>query len=217
VIEAVIFDFDGVLIDSELLWTKADRRMLASHHISYSGGDRHLFTGRSQADAAEIFIKKFGMRLPRVMVIEQRLASLEEVYSEIEPQLMPGAEQLIKAIHQEGIKLAIASGTPKRIIEAIIKRRNLADFFGAVVSSDEVKRGKPSPDVYLYAASKINAIPEKCVVFEDAQSGALAAKSAGMFCIAVPNEHTKAQDFSMADLIISRLDETTLETIKNLD
>lgn len=213
-IKAVIFDWDGVLVDTEGCWVTADKRMLAEHCIDYDGGNRHLLTGRNQKECVQVFIEKYGLPLDVEKAIQLRLAKLKEIYATVGNVLMPGALELIKDVKAKGLKLAIASGSSKEILEFLVRKQGVYDYFDYVVSTDAVKNGKPAPDVYLFVAKKLGVLPAHCVVFEDAESGVRSAKAAGMYCIAVPNSYTTDQNFSEADKIDSSLKELSLEDFK---
>jgi HAD superfamily hydrolase (TIGR01509 family) len=214
-IKAVVFDWDGLLFDSEGCWLEADKRMLAQNNIKYDGGERYLFTGKSQADCANTFINKFGLKLPVGKIIDQRKEQVGKIYQVTEQQLMPGALALIKGLHQKGLKLAVASGSGKSVLDFIIKKQGLYSYFQEVISSDSVKNGKPAPDVYLHAAELLQIKASECVAFEDAESGVRSAKAAGMKCIAVPNKYTANQDFSIADRILKSLESISAEEVAN--
>jgi HAD superfamily hydrolase (TIGR01509 family) len=122
---------------------------------------------------------------------------------QVEP--MPGARELIAALHERGYPLAIASSSPLWQIEAVVERLNLRGMLAAVASGEEVPHGKPAPDVYLLAAERLGVPPARCLALEDSGPGTIAAKAAGMCVIAVPSAETAGHSFEHADLVLPSL------------
>ena len=124
-----------------------------------------------------------------------------------------GVSELIKSIHENNIKIAVASSSPINVIETIIKLFKLEKYFNVLVTGDEVLRSKPSPDIFLLAAEKLGVKPIDCIVFEDSANGVLAAKKAGMKCVGYKNLNSGNQDLSPADLIIDNYDNIKFEKL----
>ncbi len=215
-IKAIIFDWDGLLANTEDLWTRADMDWLSSRGIKYNDELKSELTGRGQKESAEIFRQTFSLASSNEEIIRQRFASIKKIYSAItENILMPGALETIRQAKARDLKIAIASGSAQDILDAIVKHQGVNRYFDCIISSDKVAHGKPAPDVYLYVASLLGIRTRECAVLEDAENGVKAAKAAGMKCIAVPNKHTAKQDFSMADEVISSLKEFNMEKLKH--
>ena len=121
-----------------------------------------------------------------------------------------------KDLYQRGIKMALASSSPRSHIDAVLKMFNLTDYFHAIVCGEDTKEGKPSPDIFLNAAKIINTLPEDCIVIEDSYNGVLAAKAANMKCIGFKNPNSGNQDLSNADKIVTSLEDINIETLNEL-
>lgn len=130
--------------------------------------------------------------------------------------VMEGFIELLKNLNENYIKTAIASSSHMEIIQIVVSRLKIDNYLNNLISGEELKRGKPYPDIFLEAAKKLNTDPAECVVFEDAESGVIAGKRAGMKVIAVPNQYTKSHNFSKADKIVASLKEINLKMLENL-
>lgn len=179
-IRAVIFDLDGLLIDSEGLWQKTDIEFLQKRGVVYNKRTRNKIRGTGQREAIEIYKKEFMIEGDIKNLISERRGIF---YSLVKGKLslLPGAEKFIKELHSKGYLLAVATGGhTKERIEGILRQFGLNRYFSLLVSSDEVERGKPAPDVYFATAIRLGVKPLNCLVLEDAVNGVLAAKNAGM-------------------------------------
>lgn len=195
---AVIFDMDGVLVDSEPFGFEAMRRVVARYGLGYSEEENAEFLGRTTLESCRILKARHG--LPDAaetladFYIEGMLAQIREG-----PVPMPGVPDVLERARAGGYRLALASSAELRVIHANLSALELAPLFEAVVSGTQVPRGKPAPDVFLAAADRLAMAPDRCLVVEDSRNGLLAAKAAGMRCAVVPCAHTRHQDFREAD------------------
>jgi HAD superfamily hydrolase (TIGR01509 family) len=139
---------------------------------------------------------------------------LDLVRSELEP--MPGLRQSLSRLAGAGFKLAVASSGARRYVELVLERFEIADYFQAVVTGDDVTVGKPNPEAYLVASKKLGVSPSVCAVLEDAAKGIQSAKAAGCFCVAVRNPNIPPQDYSLADTVIDSLEDLRVEQITRL-
>jgi HAD superfamily hydrolase (TIGR01509 family) len=180
--KAVIFDMDGVIIDSEPLWTKATRNVLknkiSGSAVSYAALKKEL-CGKTMAESTEILKKTYGLKEPTEGINEEIKRELIAV-CEKELKLESGLPELAEKLKASGFKLAIASASPPIFVDYVIEKFGLAGMFDTVLSCDQVKKGKPAPDVFLHAAKMLGVRPEECMVIEDAPNGVEAAKRAGM-------------------------------------
>ncbi len=215
-IKAVIFDMDGVLVDTESFWSEADREFLKRRGINYRDEFKAEVMGRSLEATANFYKNKFNLKESTDRITEERLKILRGLYKEkLSP--MPGALTLITNLHKNGYILALASGSPIGLINTVLKKLDLGKYFSAKISGESVKKGKPAPEIYLTTAKKIKIKPLNCLVIEDAPSGVSAAKKAGMYCVAVfDKRYSKKEDVIKADLIVESLREINSETIDNL-
>jgi HAD superfamily hydrolase (TIGR01509 family) len=185
VVAAVVFDLDGVLIDSEQRWDAARRAVVAEHGGRWKPEATRAMIGMSSPEWARYLRDELGVRLEldriNAAVVERLTAEYER-----ELPLLPGAVDAVRRLAARW-PLGVASSANREIIELVLDRSGLADQFSAYVSSEEVPRGKPAPDVYLEAARRLAVDPASCVAVEDSSNGLRSAAAAGMAVIAVPN------------------------------
>jgi HAD superfamily hydrolase (TIGR01509 family) len=196
--DAVIFDMDGVLVDSEPFGFEALRRVMARYGLPYGEEENAEFLGRTTLDSCQILRERH--RLPEAA---ETLADwyVEGMLEQIArgPIPMAGVPEVLRRIRAAGYRMALASSAEVRVIYANLTALGLRPLFDAVVSGTQVARGKPAPDVFLAAAERLGAPPATCLVVEDSRNGLLAAKAAGMRCAVVPCAHTRHQDFGECD------------------
>jgi len=197
-LQAVIFDMDGVLVDSEPFGFEALRRVMARHGLPYGEEENAEFLGRTTLDSCRIL--KARHLIPES---EETLAGwyVEEMLEQITrgPIPMVGVPEVLREVRAAGYRMALASSAELRVIDANLAALSLRPLFEAVVSGIQVPRGKPAPDVFLAAAERLGVSPAACLVVEDSRNGLLAAKAAGMRCAVVPCAQTLHQDFGEAD------------------
>ncbi len=215
-IQAVILDMDGLLLDSEPAWYEANIQLLKKRGHEYTKELSKQIIGTGHKEAVQLFKDKFN--LPEdleTLAAERKSLMYETLFQDI--QLFPGAKQLIYLLAKNKYKLAIATGGhTKEKVKEILNIFSLDTFFPVIVSSDEVAHGKPAPDIFLEAAKRLGIAPTYCLVLEDASIGVIAGNAAGMKVVAVPNIYTQQQNFSKADRIVTSLTEITLPLIKSL-
>jgi HAD superfamily hydrolase (TIGR01509 family) len=205
-IAAVVFDLDGVLVDSEPLHFRAANRVLARHGASISEADYISSIGLGELATWRAWRMRFRLRTPiDALLAEHTAARLREI--EIGPAPIGEAVALARRLHAARMPLAIASSSTPRIIDALLRAIGLDDVFGVRVSGEdpEVQHSKPAPDVYLVAAARLQIDAYACLAIEDSGPGVAAATGAGMTCIAVPNRWTLHQDFSGAHIVVESL------------
>lgn len=216
-VKAAIFDLDGLLIDSESIWQETDKELLKRRGIVYRGIVRNKIRGLGQKEVMELFKREFGVAEDTDALISERRAIFYSLAKK-GLKLLPGAIEIIKEFHKRGYVLSIATGGhTKEKIEKILAQFSLGNYFSVLVSSDEVKSGKPAPDVYLLTAALLGAQPLNCLVLEDAVNGILAAKNAGMKVFGVNKDlqiRTKLKEAG-ADKVFSSLEDIKLLEIKN--
>ena len=214
-INAVIFDMDGVMIDSEPLWEKTERILLARRSIDYSPDYRDKIVGLNQRDSGRLLVDTFDLDETVEDIINERISILTSIYEE-ELELIPALVPLLEQLAREGYRLAVASSSPLRVVTFVLDMFSLYDHFLTVVSGDSVGNGKPHPDIYLHTADMLGVVPAECVAIEDSINGLRSAKGAGMYCIAIPDKRLTPEQFKSADVILDSLRELTSETIKSL-
>lgn len=206
-IEAVIFDMDGVLIDSEPLHFEVDEMVLK--HLQIDKGKHYLerFVGYTNPAMWKIIKEEYQLEQSIEGLIELQMRIKLDYLEKSNYVAIDGVLELLNKIQAKKIPLAIASSSPRIFIEAVIDKIQIARYFTTWISGEEVPESKPAPDVFLGAAAMLNVQPENCIVIEDSKSGTIAAKSAGMTCIGFQNPNSGNQDLSEADFIFDSFSE----------
>jgi HAD superfamily hydrolase (TIGR01509 family) len=206
VIDAVIFDLDGVLVDSEQLWDTAREQLVRERGGTWLEEATRAMMGMSSLEWSRYMHDTLHVDLPPDAISAAVVERLEALYRRDLP-LLPGAKQAVAALSRRR-RLGLASSANREIIELVLELAGLARYFAATVSSEEVPRGKPAPDVYLEAARRLEVAPERCVAVEDSTNGLRAAAAAGMTVIALPNPHFPPDDdaLALAAVVIDSLD-----------
>jgi len=165
-IKAVIFDMDGVMIDSEPLWEKTEKIMMARKGLVYNPVYREKIVGLGQKESAILLKKTFSLNEDIEDIIDQRISVLLDIYDR-ELSLVTGLTELLDSVSKSALKVALASSSPLRVIEFVLCKFDLNKYFDLVVSGDMVEHGKPSPDIYNYTAESLGLECDECVVIED--------------------------------------------------
>lgn len=200
-ITALIFDMDGLLVDSEPLAAEAMDRFLAEFGLVRDPVVQRRVLGRRLPEAVAIVKEGYALSQP-VEALTARYSELRIVALRGHVQAMPGAHALIAFARRAGLAVALATSGMRTHADVSLGETGLAGAFDAEVTGDEVERGKPAPDLFLLAAERIAHQPAGCVVFEDSPSGIAAAVAAGMRPVAVPNAISSALTFSVAPEIV---------------
>lgn len=199
--KAVIFDMDGVLVDSQPYHFKADIDTMAEYGVIKDQKFYESFAGTLTADRMRTLKEMFGLDVPvEEMTIKRENMILDIMGKEdIKPVL--GIPEFLRSIKEKELTTAVASSSDYKLINLILDRLKIAKYFDSVTSGSDVKRGKPSPDVFLLAAERIGIEPAECLVVEDSENGVKAAKAAGMKALGYINPTSGKQDLSLADFI----------------
>lgn len=182
---SVIWDMDGVLLDSEPIYYRVEQQIVSRYNKDINTILPKLL-GRTAASCARITVDELGLPLSPDQYLQERNAILLDQMKSVE--ILPGVEQTVRHLKSLGVRCAIATSSPRDLLES--KKYGKDDFFAlfdALVCGDDVKNGKPDPEIFLKAAAAIAAEPANCVVFEDAPAGLKAARLAGMKTVALPN------------------------------
>lgn len=213
--KAFIFDMDGVIIDSEPIHAKAKMATLREYGITLSAEELELdkYVGRS----AKSFWVDMKVRFPEIFTEEWQVMAgkkyekyMDILNNDASIKAIPGLPELLQRLKDKGYKIGLGSSSVRPMVNNVLTRFGIIDYFDALTTGDEVEHAKPDPAIYLLAAQKLGLEPEACTVVEDAASGVKAAKSAGMQCIAVRNPNSGQQDLSLADRIIDKYEEIQL-------
>jgi len=201
---AVVFDMDGLLLDTEVVWQAAEEQLFAAHGAVFTREDKLAVIGTSFDITARYFAERLG-RPPEqgpALVEEMVLAMYEALQVDVAGR--PGALELVARLRGR-VPLALASNSPRRLVDAALATARLTDVFDVIVTSDDVARSKPAPDIYLLACQRLGVEPEHVLALEDSSAGVASAKAAGLACIAVPQ--FAETDVAAADRVIDSLEE----------
>lgn len=207
-INAVIFDMDGVLIDSEWMWSEAERNVFSSLGVDVNDDLSAETASMSTKEVTEFWYQRNPWSGLSLAEVENTVIDYVGKLIGEQGKPIPGVQEILNFFYIKGIKIGLATNSPSRLIDVVLKRLNIANFFDATSSVDEGDYPKPHPQVYLNTAKKLGCSPVNCLVFEDSLTGILAAKSASMMVIAVAGEKRLSDDLTQyADLNLKRLNE----------
>ena len=208
-IEAVVFDLDGILIDSEHVWDEVRQQLADERGGRWNENASRDMMGMSSIEWSRYMHDVVGLTEEPEEISAEVVRRLEDRYRRELP-LIPGAEQAVESLAARW-PLALASSSNRELIDLVLESSGLGRYFTASVSSEEVARGKPEPDVFLEAARRLGVEPTHCAAVEDSENGILAAKAAGMRTIAIPNPHYPPHEDALvaADVVLASIEELT--------
>ncbi|MEM0543300.1 HAD family hydrolase [Flavobacterium sp. j3] len=216
-IQTVIFDMDGVIVDTEPVHHYAYNQHFKQLNIDVSPEMYASFTGNSTKNIFEKLKTQFDLQEEVATLVETKRQLFNEAFDHKEDLfLLDGVEDLIHDLHQNGVQLVLGSSSAKVTIDRVFKRFGLHPYFSHIVSGEDFPQSKPHPAIFLHAAFLAQTPVESCIVIEDSTNGILAAKAAGIYCIGYDSFHSKMQDYSKADKVISHFKELNFEKIKNI-
>ena len=198
--KAVIFDMDGVIIDSQPMYYEFDVQMLRRFGIPATMETPIPYSGLTSVDRMTKYKEDFGLDSSVEELIKMSVDSMRDVFLTGDLKPINGIPELLSYIKGAGLRMGVASSTSHELIEIILRRLDVLHYFEKIVSGEDVKAGKPAPDVYLKAAEAFGAMPNECVAIEDSVMGMRSAKAAGLTCIGYRNSYT--QDYSSADYVV---------------
>jgi HAD superfamily hydrolase (TIGR01509 family) len=211
--EAVVFDLDGVIVDSEHVWDEVREELARERGGRWHEGAQRDMMGMSSPEWSRYMHDVIGLAEPPDEISAEVVRRLAARYREELP-LIPGAREAVLRL-AERWPLAVASSSNRPIIDLVLERSGLDSAFKVTVSSEEVARGKPAPDVYLEAARRLGVAPARCAAVEDSHAGILSAKAAGMRVLAIPNPRYPPDPDALAaaDVVLTSLDDLTPERV----
>jgi HAD superfamily hydrolase (TIGR01509 family) len=215
-VAAVIFDLDGVIVDSEAVWGEIRERFTKEAGGRWHEGALREMMGMSSVEWSRYMHDELEVPLPPEEINRQVVDQVAEGYRERVP-LLPGAVEAVRSLAEEW-PLGLASSSNRPLIDLVLERAGLADSFQVTVSSEEVERGKPAPDVYLEAARRLGVDPDSCAAVEDSTNGIKSAHAAGMAVIAVPNrDFPPDQDaLALAAVTLDSLTDLTPDLVRGI-
>jgi HAD superfamily hydrolase (TIGR01509 family) len=215
-LKAILFDMDGVIVDTEPLHKKAYFLMFDAFNIKVSIELYESFTGQSTINVCRKLCEVFGLdNNPEELVQSKRKIFTNLFHSDPSLQLIEGVLELIKNYHQNGLTLVLASSASMQTINNVFTRFELDQYFIAKISGADLKASKPHPEIFEKAAELSRYSRAECMVIEDSTNGIKAAKSAGVYCVGYNSFHSKNQDYSLANLVIEDFSTIHYEKIKS--
>ena len=217
-IKTVIFDMDGVIVDTEPVHHYAYNQHFEQLNIEVTPEMYASFTGNSTKNIFERLKIQFNLDEEVNVLVETKRNLFNDAFdSKKDLYLLDGVEDLIKDLYDSGMQLILASSSATVTINRVFNRFGLHKYFTHIVSGEDFPKSKPHPAIFLRAAELANTSVENCIVIEDSTNGIMAAKAAGIYCIGYDSFHSKLQDYSLADVVITDFRELSYRKIKNLN
>ena len=206
-IKGAVFDLDGVLVDTEGFQWQGWVEALKPLGKTVTREEYFDYAGKSSSEIESLIIRNHQLNIRKGVLRDEKKKLILDWFENRKIRALPYAREAVMFFRSRNFRVGCASGGGSKETGLKLKKTGLYALFDAIVSRDDVKRGKPSPDVYISCAKKLGLRPEECVAFEDTRFGVEAAKAARMLCFAVPNKFTAGQDFSKADGVFGNLKE----------
>ena len=216
-IDAVVFDLDGVIVDSEQVWDEVRERFVRESGGTYTEAATRAMMGMSSPEWSRYLHEVVGLREPPEVIRDEVVRRMLARY-ETDLPVVPGAVEAVRRLAGDGYRLAVASSSNRELIDAVLDRLELTSAFEVTVSSEEVARGKPAPDVYLDVVRRLDQVPSDCAAVEDSTNGIRSALAAGLHVVVVPNRSypPSAEVLAEAEVVLEDLDELTVEVFERL-
>ncbi|HET9662371.1 MAG TPA: hexitol phosphatase HxpB [Thermomicrobiales bacterium] len=217
-IEAVIFDMDGVLIDSEPLWRIAEARAFNAIGVPMTEEDGFQTMGLRTDEVVEFWFARYPWSEPSKTEVEGAIVGNVIALIEERGEALPGAVEAVRGMRAAGYRVGLASSSAMEIIAAVLRRIGLTDDFDVLQSAEHEPYGKPHPAVYIECARSLGVVPSNCLALEDSPAGVLAAKAAKMICIAIPPHELRDDNrYCIADLQLDSIDQFSANRVVELD
>ncbi|MFT8870676.1 MAG: HAD-IA family hydrolase [Sporolactobacillus sp.] len=215
VIKAIVFDFDGVILDSERMMYLAMQEMFHNYHVDlpFSVWSEAISGRGGDFDAAGYVQEQSGVSIDRISFLAEQERRFQQLMDH--EDVLPGVKSLIDQAERRGLKIGLAASSPAEWVYHHLKRLSLSKYFLSIQTKNDVKRVKPDPSLYLQTLKNLGVAPNEAIAFEDSVNGVVAAKRAGLFCIAVPSAVTKQLPFGYADGCFNSLKDIALEKLIN--
>ncbi len=216
-IQTVIFDMDGVIVDTEPVHHYAYHQLFKELNLEVSDELYASFTGNSTKNVMEKLKNHFGLSQEINDLITRKRDLFNDAFDHKDDlYLLEGVEQLIKDLYSSGMQLILASSSAKVTIDRVFKRFNLHSYFSHIVSGEDFPQSKPHPAIFEHAVFLATSAKQNCIVIEDSTNGIKASKAAGIFCVAYNSLHSKLQDLTLADVVIQHFNELNSDKVRLL-
>jgi len=216
-IQTVIFDLDGVIIDSEPVHFRLEKKMFEELQIEVSSEEHNSFVGMSSENMWKKIVTQHKLSYQVEALVQKKYALyIDDLINTPDLYPIPHVVELIKELYKNNFKLLIASSSPLEVIDAVIEKFVLSNYFIGIVSGTQFTHSKPHPEIFLSAANLANSKLHECVVIEDSENGVTAAKAAGMKCIGFVNPNSGNQNLNKADVIIESFEKVDANFIRSL-
>jgi len=205
-IKAVVFDFDGLMFNTEDIFEAAGRELLQRRGLDLSAELLSLMMGRRPHEAFQIMVDTLAMEEP----IPELLEESRDIFFELIPEMlapMPGLHELLEHVESHDLPKGVATSSTRPYLEDLLSRHDLLERFHVTLTAEDVTHGKPHPEIYLAAASRLQIDPREMMVLEDSEAGTNAAAGADAVIVSVPHQHSRSHDFSRAHYVAQRLDD----------
>ena len=214
-IKGIIFDMDGVIVDShDIYYENWNGLFEKKFHVTIPKKDFASHLGESAKHFTEVFLNKNNIKADPEKLLKEIMENHNKLKYKV--TLKPGAVETLTRL-KKNYKIALATGALKEMALDYLTRLNIKEYFDFIIAGDEVKRAKPEPEIFIKAAHGLKLKPEECIVVEDAKLGLLAAKKANMYAISIQDPYTKHQDHSMADLQLNKISELNHDIIRRIE
>ena len=215
-LEAIIFDMDGVLVDSEYTYFQSKSQILSEAGHEVEDSYHFQFMGTTSDYMWEKMKQEFSLPLSVAEYIQQMTALRQAMIKRDGIRVIPHVQEFVKGLSQAGLKLAVASSSSLAEIKVNLAEIGLSEYFSEVVSTEEVEHSKPAPDVYLATAERIGIMPENCLGIEDTKNGTGAVRNAGMVCVGFANPAFPKQDLAFADRVVSSFSKLDADSLTKI-
>lgn len=214
-IKGVIFDMDGVLIESEAIYMESEKEFFKELGLEFTKEEREKYTGIPVDEIWKEIDKDYELKTKYSVneLIEKHIEIFYQGLKENDIQLMQGVEDWFKKLQENNYKMIIASSSFPKIVNYVYQKFNLAKYMEGFVNVNNIKNGKPDPEIFLKAAEQLALKPEECIVIEDSMNGVIAAKKANMKCVAFNNREDAMQNLEKADLLITEFNQENFNKI----
>ncbi len=213
-LKAVLFDMDGVIVDTEPLHKKAFFKVFEDLDLKITPEYFSTFTGESTKNVCKRLVEENNLSVEPDFIMNKKREYFKYFFDhDQEFDLLPGVRELFEVYYQSNIKMILASSASMNTINWVFEKFGIANYFLAKISGDELKESKPNPEIFNLAAQLANTSNEECMVIEDSAKGILAAHRASIFCAAYKSKNTKFQDYSLANIVVNEFSELEPEKL----